>query len=421
MTSKEGAAIIEAILFTMGDSVEISALAKSMEASAKEVKESIEYLKTKYENEDSGIGIIELENAVQLCTKKEMYEYLVKIAKTPRKAVLTDSLMETLSIVAYKQPITRLEVEKIRGVNSDHAVNRLVEFGLIQELGRLDAPGRPLLFGTTEEQEKYTVQSGDLISDIAYKNKLSVQEFLIANPEFTSENNLLYEGQVVNLGLINPLFKLIEEDHVVELQTETFETKIEYDENMVAGYEKVKQNGENGTIKVTKKVQKLNGEIQSAVITQTETIKPTINKIIVKGSKIIPTVGDVGVWAWPTIKPYQSTSGFGWRGYKMHQGIDIAGTGCNSPIYAANNGVVDKSGWNSTNGNYIYINHNNGYYTVYAHLATRDVSVGQTVSMGQKIGTMGRTGLASGCHLHFSISKGYPFVGGVFMNPFNFY
>ena len=149
MTSKEGAAIIEAILFTMGDSVEISALAKAMEASAKEVKESIEYLKTKYENEDSGIGIIELENAVQLCTKKEMY--LVKIAKTPRKAVLTDSLMETLSIVAYKQPITRLEVEKIRGVNSDHAVNRLVEFGLIQELGRLDAPGRPLLFGTTEE------------------------------------------------------------------------------------------------------------------------------------------------------------------------------------------------------------------------------------------------------------------------------
>ena len=153
MTSKEGAAIIEAILFTMGDSVEISALAKAMETSAKEVKESIEYLKTKYENEDSGIGIIELENAVQLCTKKEMYEYLVKIAKTPRKAVLTDSLMETLSIVAYKQPITRLEVEKIRGVNSDHTTVIDVPpiFRLIQELGRLDAPGRPLLFGTTEE------------------------------------------------------------------------------------------------------------------------------------------------------------------------------------------------------------------------------------------------------------------------------
>ena len=151
MTREEGAAIVEAILFTMGDSVEISSLAKAMEVEAKEVKGYIEYLKEKYNREDSGIGIIELDKAVQLCTKKEMYEYLVKIAKAPKKAVLTDSLMETLSIIAYKQPITRLEVEKIRGVNSDHAVNRLVEFGLVQELGRLDAPGRPLLFGTTEE------------------------------------------------------------------------------------------------------------------------------------------------------------------------------------------------------------------------------------------------------------------------------
>jgi segregation and condensation protein B len=151
MTREEGAAIVEAILFTMGDSVEISALAKAIEVDVKEVKDYIEYLKEKYGKSDSGIGILELDKAVQLCTRKEMYEYLVKIAKAPKKAVLTDSLMETLSIIAYKQPITRLEVEKIRGVNSDHAVNRLVEFGLVQELGRLDAPGRPLLFGTTEE------------------------------------------------------------------------------------------------------------------------------------------------------------------------------------------------------------------------------------------------------------------------------
>lgn len=278
-----------------------------------------------------------------------------------------------------------------------------------------------MLFGTTEEQEKYTVQSGDLIADIAYKNKLSVQEFLIANPEFTSENNLLYEGQVVNLGMINPLFKLIEEDHVVELQPESFGTKIEYDESMVVGYEKVKQEGENGILKVTKKVQKLNGEIQSAVITKTETIKPAVPKIIVKGSKVIPTVGDVGVWAWPTAQPYIISSPYGWRWGKLHQGIDIAGTGCNSPIYSTNNGVVVVSGYTSVNGNYIYIDHNNGYYSVYAHLATRNVEKGQAVSMGEKIGTMGRTGLASGCHLHYSVSRGYPYVGGVFLNPMQFY
>ncbi len=151
MTIEEGAAVVEAILFTMGDSVELSALSKAMETDVRQIKKYVGYLKEKYEKTDSGIGLIELDKSVQLCTKKEMYEYLIKIAKAPKKNILTDSLLETLSIIAYKQPITRLEVEKIRGVNSDHAVNRLVEFGLVQELGRLDAPGRPLLFGTTEE------------------------------------------------------------------------------------------------------------------------------------------------------------------------------------------------------------------------------------------------------------------------------
>ena len=92
-----------------------------------------------------------IEDSYQLCTKPDLYEYLIKVAKAPRKYVMSDTLLETLSIVAYKQPVTRLEVEKIRGVSCDHAINRLLEFNLIQELGRLDAPGRPLLFGTTEE------------------------------------------------------------------------------------------------------------------------------------------------------------------------------------------------------------------------------------------------------------------------------
>lgn len=86
-----------------------------------------------------------------MCTKKELYEYLIKIARQPKRHVLTDVLLETLSIIAYKQPITRLEIEKIRGVSCAHAVSKLVEYNLVCELGRLDAPGRPLLFGTTEE------------------------------------------------------------------------------------------------------------------------------------------------------------------------------------------------------------------------------------------------------------------------------
>ena len=151
MKKKEGAAAIEAILFTMGDSVEISRLASALEETEKEVMEQIELLRDKYKKSDSGIDFIRLEKSVQLCTKKEMYPILIKIASSPKKYQLTDSLLETLSIIAYKQPVTKAEVERIRSVNSDHAVNRLVEFGLVQELGRMDAPGRPILFGTTED------------------------------------------------------------------------------------------------------------------------------------------------------------------------------------------------------------------------------------------------------------------------------
>lgn len=143
--------IIEAILFTMGGSVELAALAAALEVSEKEVKEAAARMKTRYEEQGRGIRLMELEKSIQLCTKTEYYEYLIRVAKQPKKHVLTDVLLETLSIVAYKQPVTRLEIEKIRGVKSDHPMNKLLEFGLIEEVGRLDAPGRPILFGTTED------------------------------------------------------------------------------------------------------------------------------------------------------------------------------------------------------------------------------------------------------------------------------
>ena len=138
-------AAIEAILFTMGESVEIEKIAAAIGHDEETTRKLIHNMM------DRGIRIIELEDSYQFCTKKEMYEYLIRVAKQPRRYVLTDVLLETLSIVAYRQPVTKLEIEKIRGVKSDHAVNKLVEYGLIEEAGRLDAPGRPILFGTTEE------------------------------------------------------------------------------------------------------------------------------------------------------------------------------------------------------------------------------------------------------------------------------
>lgn len=167
--------IIEGILFTMGDSVELSKIAAAIEHDEETTRKIIHLMMDKYEAQDRGIRIIELEQAFQMCTKKEIYEYLIRVAKQPRKYVLTDVMLETLSIVAYKQPVTRLEIEKIRGVKSDHAVNRLIEYGFIEEVGRLDAPGHPILFGTTEEfLRRFSVQTLDELPTI---NQEQIESF----------------------------------------------------------------------------------------------------------------------------------------------------------------------------------------------------------------------------------------------------
>lgn len=163
-TESEIRAAVEAILFAAGDSVENERLAEALELDKQEMRDVLKRMALRYEEADRGIRLVELSGAWQLCTKTEHYEELIRVVKQPKKTVLTDVLLETLSIVAYKQPVTRLEVEKIRGVKSDHAVNKLVEYGLIEEVGRMDAPGRPLLFGTTEEfLRRFGVNSvGDL-------------------------------------------------------------------------------------------------------------------------------------------------------------------------------------------------------------------------------------------------------------------
>ena len=142
---------IEAILFTMGEAVEAERIAMALDHDVDTVRRVARNMMDRYRSLDRGIQIIEINDSYQMSTKQTMYESIIKIAHVPKKHVLTEVLLETLSIVAYKQPITRQEIEAIRGVSCDHAVNKLVEYGLIEEIGRLDAPGRPILFGTTED------------------------------------------------------------------------------------------------------------------------------------------------------------------------------------------------------------------------------------------------------------------------------
>lgn len=154
MTTEEARrqeAVVEAVLFTMGKSVETALLAEALQCSKEEAATVAARLGERCEAEGRGIQLLHLEDSWQLATRREFYDALIRVAKTPKKQVLSQVVLETLSIVAYRQPVTKAEIATIRGVSSDHAVNRLVEYGLIYEAGRLDAPGRPALFATTEE------------------------------------------------------------------------------------------------------------------------------------------------------------------------------------------------------------------------------------------------------------------------------
>lgn len=181
MEIKKLQAAIEAILFTMGEAVELERIAAAVEHDVDTTRRVIRNMMDQYDTEERGIQIIELNGAFQMCTKAEMYESIIKITHIPKKHILTDVLLETLSIVAYKQPITKQEIEAIRGVKCDHAVNKLIEYNLVCEVGRMDAPGRPILFGTTEDfLRSFGIQS---LEDLPIIHPEKVEDFKLEAEE----------------------------------------------------------------------------------------------------------------------------------------------------------------------------------------------------------------------------------------------
>ncbi len=284
-----------------------------------------------------------------------------------------------------------------------------------------------LMFGEVKEDQYYTVQEGDTIDSIAYNNKLATEEFLIVNPEFTSSNNILSVGQQVKIGLISPVVDVVVETHNVMDQESQYKTVEEEDSSMNAGTEKVVTEGQNGIDRLTTKIKSVNGEETNVVIVSSETITPSVDKVVKVGTKQSYAGGGTapimsGSWAWPTISQYYISSYFSYRWGKFHEAIDIAGSGEGSPIYAAGSGTVVTSQNKGSLGQHVTINHGNGYYTLYAHLSSRLVQVGQTVQKGQQIGAMGHTGFATGTHLHFGLYRnGMPYRDGIPTDPLTLY
>ncbi len=285
-----------------------------------------------------------------------------------------------------------------------------------------------LLFGTLNEQKKYTVQVGDTITKVAFNNEISVEEFLISNPTFTSVNNLLFPGQEVTIGVTNPQINVVEESFVVEDKESNYKVEEQYDNTLIVGTERVKQQGQNGLERVSQNVKRVNGSITFIDPVSNEELRPSVNKIILIGTRSVPNIGRTGNWTWPTNSGWTISSAYGWRIYpftgerSFHQGLDIAGTGYGSPIYAATNGVVAAASYTSSYGYYVLINHNNGYWTRYAHMISAPpVYAGQVIEQGQIVGYVGSTGAATGPHLHFEVWVGEPYGGGYTVSPLDMY
>lgn len=273
-----------------------------------------------------------------------------------------------------------------------------------------------LLYGDKVETKTVYASSEQSILSLAFENGITVEEFFLSNPSFTSINNIFYDKQPVKITKLNPKISLVVEETQVEEKSVDYKVVEKYDDEMIKDERKVSQKGAKGIMKVNQNVKKINGSINYVKLNSKESIKDAQDEIVLVGTKEIPNVGSTSSWGWPTNSGYTLTSYFGYRAYpfnpsrrELHAGLDIAGTGYGSPIYASNNGTIEvmKSiRWDY--GTHIIINHNNGYWTTYGHMSgfAKGLKVGDTVSRGQIIGYMGQSGAATGTHLHFEIRVG---------------
>ena len=269
-----------------------------------------------------------------------------------------------------------------------------------------------LLKKGTLEEKKYKVQSGDMLGNIAAKHNLTLAQLLKLNPGI-KENSVLHVGQELNVTVYEPIIDVVVEYKKYHEEKIPYKTKVIEDDTMYKGEQSVKQEGQSGVEAVTYLIREVNGERDGKSVVESKVLSKPVEEVIVKGTKVVPSRG-TGDFIWPAVGGYISSK-MGYRWGKMHDGIDIARPS-DRTIKAADNGVVVEAGWDSGYGNKIVIDHNNGYRTVYAHLSSMSVSVGQTVSQGSKIGVMGSTGNSTGIHLHFEVHK-----NGKLVDPLNYF
>lgn len=257
-------------------------------------------------------------------------------------------------------------------------------------------------------QEVYKVKADDVLGAIAKKHGLTTAQLLEINPELTV-NTVLKIDQPIHVTVKKPFVNITVQKEKYRKVDLPFEVIKEEDASMLKGETKVVQQGSKGVAERVIGLTYVNGVETDRTVVSENVLKEKVDKKVIVGTKVIPDRG-TGSFAWPTVGGYVS-SHLGQRWGRHHDGIDIARPS-DRTIKASDNGRVIFADWDGTYGQKVVIDHNNGYQTVYGHLASISVSVGQTVGQGQKLGIMGSTGRSTGVHLHFEVKK-----NGALVNP----
>lgn len=310
-----------------------------------------------------------------------------------QKAMLSETSQEKIEKVDFQEEITFR--------NRQIAVKDVVS---VQDALKL-------LLGGQSQQKIYVVQEGENLWEIARKNDKLVEELYQANPQLSEE---LKPGQELKLTSIEPLLHITITSTLATSEVLPYEVQTKLDSNLSRGKTKIVKAGENGEAKVVYRLVRQNQRVVDRSEVERQVLKAPVDRVVAKGTRtMVASRGSGGgTLRWPVGGGI--TSRYGPRGGGFHSGIDI-GAGYGAGVGAAAGGSVVSAGWQGNYGKCVLINHGNGLVTRYAHLSQINVSSGQSVSSGQMIGLVGRTGRATGPHLHFEV-----IVNGSARNPMNY-
>lgn len=269
-------------------------------------------------------------------------------------------------------------------------------------------------FSGASQEAVHTVVEGDGFEKIANKYSLSSEQLKALNPGINEES--IEIGQTFRVAVSDPMLHVLVEKEAYTVETLAYEKEVVEDSTMYKGETKIVQEGKEGKVAHTYIIKEENGIQREKNIIKEEILQEPVKHIVHKGTMEVPAENGTGTgsFTWPANGGYISSKQ-GYRWGKMHKGIDIARPD-SYEIKAADNGVVVSAGFdNGGYGNQIIIDHHNGYKTMYAHLDSIAVSVGDTVTQGQQIGIMGQTGDSTGTHLHFEVYK-----DGALQNPLDY-